>query len=61
VKSYTDALTGDIVSLPRIPQASADLGQSATGRSGNASMLLTKVLFHGPKKQILTLSVRAEY
>jgi hypothetical protein len=53
VKSYKDALTGDIVSPPRVPQAFADLGESATGRSGNASMLLMKVLFHGPRKRIL--------
>jgi hypothetical protein len=52
VKSYKVALTGDIVSPPRVPQASADSGQFATGRSGNASMLLTKVLFHGPRKRI---------
>jgi hypothetical protein len=52
VESYKVALTGDIVSPPRIPQAPADSGQSATGRCGNASMLLTKVLFHGPRKRI---------
>jgi hypothetical protein len=57
VKSYKDAITRDSVSPLRVPQASADLGQFATGRSGNASMLFTKVLFHGPTKRILKKAV----